>query len=153
MKEINGKAICRMGCCGVFAVAYVAGKPIEEVFELIKKRYRKGNRWQGATSSKVREGMLKYFGVRFKPVHKVIRIAYRDGIKASYAGTDLTGSGTLATWVDLHTVRGVTYIVENCDHVMVICDGIMHDQNRSGPISDYRRKRSRVESALQIISN
>ena len=141
-----------MGCCGVFAVAYVAGKPIDEVFELFKKRYRKTSRWQGRTTSVIRHEMLNHLGVRCKSMEpgmvKTIKIPYPDGIKEAYAGTS---SMTLAKWVDLNTAKGKTYIVDTTGHVQVVHDGIVHDQHGSKPVDVFWGRRKRVREATQII--
>ena len=128
---INGKPINRMGCCGVFAVAFVAAKPVEEVFGLFKKRFHRGNRWRGRTYDCEQSEILTSLGVKWSGVSYTV-----EGRKCS-----------LAKWVDWHTVKCRTYIVRAGHHIQVIRDGIVHDQNGSKPIGEFWGRNKRVRGA------
>lgn len=132
MGEIYGRSTKSMPLCGVHAVAVAADKPVTEVFFMFKKEYRKRDSWLGRVNKTERHGILDLIGIRWKPM--------------------LMGRGiTLASWIDQHTVKGVTYIVETGAHVQSVCDGVVTDQCNRKPINKYRWKRCRVKSAIQIL--
>ena len=133
MAQIYGRSTKSMPLCGVHAVAVVANLPVTKVFFMFKKEYRRRDSWMGRATSKDRAGILDLLGVKWKRM------------PAQYEGI------TLARWIDEHTVKGVTYIVETGQHVQSVCDGVVTDQCNRKPINKYRWKRCRVRSAIQIL--
>lgn len=131
-ETVNGKAICDLPLCGIFAIAFVAGRPVEEMFSLYKKTHRKSNGWRGRTHHDKCQVILNKLGIEWSPVKGLLT------------------SCSLAKWVEWHTVKGRTYIVGTGSHIQVVRDGIVHDQHGCAPIDDYRWKRSRVKIATLI---
>jgi len=133
METVKGKPISQLPLCGVFAVAFIAGKPVEEVFELFKDRYGKSNHWQGRVSRRACLAVLEQIGIKFSPVQQ------GDWKNCS-----------LAKWIDWYTAKGKTYFVETSSHFQVVRDGIVHDQCGSLPIGKVKGRLSRVKRALLI---
>lgn len=123
-----------MPLCGVFAAAFVAGKPVAEVFACAKLRFSKSNRWQGGLTRHECHCLLRLLGVKWTEVDYMVQ---RRGC-------------SLAKWVDWHTAKGRTYLVETGGHFQVVRDGIVYDQCGSESVDDFKGKRSHVESALLI---
>jgi hypothetical protein len=130
MERIEGHWVSNMPLCGVHAVAHVADKSVKEMFYMFKRRFNKPGQWRGRVTHQERGIMLNQLGIEYKHV----------------VGT----TGTLSRWVDWHTSKSETYIIETSCHVQVVRDGVVTDQSETKPIDKYRWKRARVVRAIVI---
>ena len=126
-----------MPLCGVFAAAFVLGKPVAEVMTMFRRKFLKGSRWQGRMSRRELHTLLRLLGVKWTEV----------GYMAQKRRC------SLAKWVDWNTAKGGTYLVETGGHFQVVRDGIVYDQVQGvngTPIDSFSMRRHRVKCALLI---
>ena len=130
-KEINGKPVAQLPCCGIFAAAVVMGQEPQKVFNAYKREYGKSNRWKGST---YRESMLKFLTkkkVRWSEVEHPKRITVKK-FGERYAKP----SGVYMIWVS--------------GHVMTLCKGELIDQWHHQKLFEAKRNRSIVKKAILI---
>jgi len=111
-ETINGRAAADMPCCGVYAVAHLAGRPIGEFFNTARKLLGRSGSWKGRTWWRERAVMLDHCG-----------LAYQDASPPQWYPRI-----TLKTWARRHAQPGVTYLVDTTGHTQVVRDGFVTDQ-------------------------
>ena len=121
-------------CCGVVAVFdCLGGVSYREVWEHIGRE--KGNAWKGRTHLDELKAALLHFGAKFSEMHQ------RDC------------RGTLATWIDQHTIKDRIYLVRVGGHFLTVKDGKIWDQIHCAiPVAHSKLKNKRVTNALEIVT-
>ena len=134
IETIDGKSVTRMPCCGVAAVAHVAGLSIADTFEIFKTKLKKKSNWKGRT-------------------YDCERVVIMNALKVQHR--EYKGAGhrvTLAKFIDQHTKPDTTYMIRTTSHVQVVRNGVITDQRGNSSVSDYWGSRKIVKSVL-IIKN
>lgn len=113
--------------CGVTAVAIAAGVGFNHAWTVVAqvrrdRGYSAGKTWNGSCSVNDRNLALDIFGVKRRQVVPVRQ--------------------TLMGWIKREAKPGVRYMVRTKQHVQMVLDGVVCDQNSIGPVSKYwgRRK-------------
>lgn len=116
--------------CGVVAVAYLAGKPVGEVFQDFKKTFGRGNSWKGRTHTYEQTTMMKKYGVK-------------------YEGVDLHPKiNTFSQWLRYAMDPSKTYRVTVTGHVMVVDKGHVIDQQT---LTHYRELKTGLRKKVQMV--
>ncbi len=120
--------------CGVVAVAYLAGKPVKDVFRDFKTTFGKGGNWKGRTYTYEQDVMMKKYDVKFKPVDLHHRI------------------NTFSQWLRCSMDPKKTYRVTVTGHVMVVDKGHVIDQSKLTHYKELKTgKCKKVRSVLEIL--
>jgi hypothetical protein len=117
----------RQPICGVLAVAAVAGRSFQEVWDFMAPQM--GPKWKGRTGPDDRAKALEYFGVRFEARASCMPLSW---------------------FVRLVARPGVTYLVRTTRHAQVVRDGWVMDQDGVVPIDKHWGRRKRVIQYLVI---
>lgn len=117
--------------CGVVAVAMAASVPFSTAWDTIKTIAGKSGNWRGRTHHHHRVEALARLGVSFKHVEVLRRM-------------------TLKTFIENHTVRGVTYKVNVTGHVVTVFNNAVADQFGVLNYLLHRSARQMVRAVLEI---
>jgi len=130
-KEINGKPVAHLPCCGIFAASVVMGQEPQKVFNAYKREYGKSSRWKGST---YRESMLEFLTkkkVRWSEVKHPKRI-------------------TVKKFGEMYAKPSGVYMIWVSGHVMTLYKGELLDQWHHQKLFEAKRNRSIVKKAILI---
>lgn len=111
-------------CCGVVAVAAMAGVPFATAWNLLGQD--RAHNWKGRTVHSARIAALYDLGYNVNTVQ-------------------LYGQWTLRAFVEKYAKHGRSYMVHVRGHVMVVRDDIVIDQEGAIPADLHRKRLARVQ--------
>jgi len=115
--------------CGVVAVANAVGETTDKMMQTFRQVCKRDGRWQGRTNYVMRRKVLKHLKVKF---------------------TEKRASGSLKKFVEWQTARDKKYIVTLGDHIVFVCNGIVHDQHEIKPADEHKSASKRVKSFIEV---
>ena len=115
--------------CGVVAVANAVGETTDNMMQTFRQVCKRDGRWQGRTNYVMRRKVLKHLKVTF---------------------TEKRASGSLKKFVEWQTARDKKYIVTLGDHIVFVCNGIVHDQHEIKPANEHKSAGKRVKSFIEV---
>ena len=115
--------------CGVVAVANAVGKSTDKMMETFRQVCKRDRRWLGRTNYAMRRKVLKHLKVKF---------------------TEKRASGSLKKFVEWQTARDKKYIVTLGNHIVFVCNGIVHDQHEIKPADEHKFAGKRVKSFIEV---
>jgi len=115
--------------CGVVAVANAVGETTDNMMQTFRQVCKRDGRWQGRTNYVMRRKVLKHLKVKF---------------------TEKRASGSLKKFVEWQTARDKKYIVTLGDHIVFVCNGIVHDQHEIKPANEHKSAGKRVKSFIEV---
>ena len=124
LKNANGMPVGSQPLCGVYAVALVVHKPVQRVFNKIKKSFNSNNRnWRGGTYIGEVLSTLSFYKRKVKKVEMKKRC-------------------TTATFSDYYAGKDKTYILHVGHHWFTIYNGYVYDQGGATKI-EYLKNRDK----------
>jgi len=119
----NKKPVSVQPLCGVYAVALVVHKPVQRVFNKIKKSFNSNNRnWRGGTYVSEVLTILEFYKRKVKRVEMKKRC-------------------TTATFSDYYAGKDKTYLLHVNRHWFTIYNGVVYDQSSYVPAESLKTKR------------
>ena len=115
--------------CGVVAIANAIGETTDKMMETFRKVCKRSGRWQGRTNYNDRRRVLKHLNVKF---------------------IEKNGSGSLRKFVEWNTSPNKKYIITLGDHIVFVCNGIVHDQHEIKPAEEHKFANKRVKSFIEV---
>jgi len=134
-ETINGLAASSLPCCGVYAVALLAGRSIGPFFNEAKALLGHNGNWKGRTYWHERKTLLELCG-----------LAYQDVSPPAWSPRLC-----LKTWAKKHAQPGVTYLVDTTGHTQVVRDGVVIDQHATRRIGEPVLKSRRLLGSRHIV--
>lgn len=120
-------------CCGVLAVAMLAGVTFEAAWDAIKPHVRRRGSWQGSTYDWQRRKALEALGVKF--------------VEERFYDKPMT----VKTFVEWLAKPNTHYNVHVRGHVVHVFNGVVTDQAESLPAREHRSGRRKVTQVWQRV--